>query len=160
MFQSKSLIYLCILIGAGLGWWYAYNMSLGKIVFVPGRMVLHESEARHFQIVYYSGAVLGAIVGGWKQQTSFCLALTGMTMGLIVFSIFGPLETTIESHRFQLTSYHLVMHRTIQNTIGMLLGALLFLFWPEIGGFLNRISGTLPSDDTNTTSLSRKMTDQ
>ncbi|QDT40927.1 hypothetical protein Pan241w_09860 [Gimesia alba] len=148
MFQSKPLIYLCILIGTGLGWWYALHMSSEKIVTLPGRMVLHQGVVAQFHILYYSGAVLGAIVGSWKQQTSFCLALTGMTMGLIVFSILGPLETTIESHRFQLTSYHLVMHRTIQNTIGMLLGAFLFLFWPEIGGFLNRISGTLQADDT------------
>ncbi|WP_339729561.1 hypothetical protein [uncultured Gimesia sp.] len=119
MFQSKSLIYLCILIGTGLGWWCAINMSSEYIVTLPGRMVVHESVVRHFHILYYSGAVLGAIVGSWKQKSSLCLSLTGITVGLFFFSFHGPLETTIESHRFQLTSYDLVIHRTIQNTIGM-----------------------------------------
>ena len=128
-------------------------MSSEKIVTLSGRMVLHESVVAQFHILSDSGAVLGAIVGSWKQQTSFCLALTGMTVGLIFFSFFGPLKTTSESHQFQLSSYHLVMHRTIQNTISMLLGAFLFLFWPETGGFLNRIKGTLPSDDTLAQSL-------
>lgn len=146
MFQSKFLIYLCILVATGLGWWGAFQLSSEFLDPKFDRKVLHQNIEFCFCLLFYGAAILGAAIGGWKQKKSLRLVLIGMTVGLIFFALLGPWETSIESYRYQLRSYDLVIYRTKQNAIGMLLGGFLFLFWPETSRLLNRSNSKKPND--------------
>ena len=138
MFRSKILIYLCIFLGTGLGWFQSYEYWSTHQHDWQSSQVIHSSDQNICFWMIFGSALLAAVLASWKNQTALWLSLSGITVGWMLFTLAGPAYT----FRPQATQQGLLPAEVIwaqlnRQTFGMLLGALLFLCWPEIRRFLN-----------------------
>ncbi|MBN72298.1 MAG: hypothetical protein CME32_23835 [Gimesia sp.] len=143
MFRSKIMISLCILLGTGLGCFLAHEYWTNHLQEWQEKPVI---DTRHQSIcfwVIYASALLATLVASWKERTSLWLSLIGITVGWFIFSLLaGPAYSFSPTATQQgLLPAEVIREQLNRQTFGMLLGAFLFLYWPEIGRFLNSLNG-------------------
>ncbi|QDV18191.1 hypothetical protein Pan153_28480 [Gimesia panareensis] len=141
MFRSKILIYLCILLGTGLGWFHAHEYWIVHVRYWEFSKVISGSENTICFWMIFGSALLAAVLASWKNRTSLWLSLSGITVGWLFAACSGPVYRFRKGAYLDLLPADIVWDQLSRQALGMLLGALLFLYWPEIGRFLNSLNG-------------------
>lgn len=142
MFHSKILISLCVLLGTGFGWFQAHEYWITHLSYLGGSQVIDSSEKNICFWMIFGSALLAAVLASWKNRTTLWLTITGITVGWLLFALAGPAYTSSPRSTQQgLLPAGVIWEQLSRQTIGMLLGALLFLYWPEIARFLNSFKG-------------------
>ncbi|QDT25711.1 hypothetical protein Enr10x_10080 [Gimesia panareensis] len=142
MFRSKVLIYLCILLGTGLGWFHAHAYWITRVRYWRFSQVIDSSDKTICFWIIFGSALLAAVLASWKNRTTLWLTITGITVGWLLFALAGPAYTSSpQSTQQGLLPAGVIWEQLSRQTVGMLLGALVFLYWPEIARFLNSFKG-------------------
>lgn len=141
MFRSKTIISLCILLGAGLGCFHAHAYWIAHVRYWEFSKVISGSENTICFWMIFGSALSAALIASWKERTSLWLALSGITVGWMFAACTGPMFRFKKGEYLDLLPADIVWEQLSRQALGMLLGAFLFLYWPEIGRFLNSLNG-------------------
>ena len=143
MFRSKTMISLYILLGTSLGWFLAHEYLTNQLLEWQEKPVIDNHDQAFCFWLIYGSALLATLVASWKERTSLWLSLTGITVGWFIFSLLaGPASSFSPTATQQgLLPAEVIREQLNRQTFGMLLGAFLCLYWPEIGRFLNSLNG-------------------
>ena len=138
MFRSKINMYLCVLLGTGLGWFYAHEYWLTQLRIWQFKQVIEGSDKIICFWMIYGSTLLSALFASWKDRTSLWLLLAGITVGGLVFALAGPAYSfSPRATQQNLLPAEVIWEQLSRQTFGILLGAFLFLYWPEISRLLD-----------------------